>query len=69
MLVFAQLKGMLDVVVFLEHDWNPPRDLQAMDRAHRPGYVWWDLTESDKEQPTDDLTHPASAARCRAPTI
>jgi TATA-binding protein-associated factor len=26
-----------DVVVFLEHDWNPQRDLQAMDRAHRLG--------------------------------
>eukprot|EP00210_Caulerpa_lentillifera_P005279 g5043.t1 len=26
-----------DVVVFLEHDWNPMNDLQAMDRAHRLG--------------------------------
>jgi len=26
-----------DTVVFLEHDWNPQRDLQAMDRAHRLG--------------------------------
>jgi TATA-binding protein-associated factor len=26
-----------DVVIFLEHDWNPMRDLQAMDRAHRLG--------------------------------
>ena len=26
-----------DVVVFLEHDWNPMRDHQAMDRAHRIG--------------------------------
>jgi len=26
-----------DVVVFLEHDWNPMKDLQAMDRAHRLG--------------------------------
>lgn len=24
-------------VIFLEHDWNPKRDLQAMDRAHRIG--------------------------------
>jgi TATA-binding protein-associated factor len=26
-----------DTVIFLEHDWNPQRDLQAMDRAHRIG--------------------------------
>ena len=26
-----------DTVVFLEHDWNPQKDLQAMDRAHRLG--------------------------------
>ena len=26
-----------DVVIFMEHDWNPTRDLQAMDRAHRIG--------------------------------
>jgi len=26
-----------DTVVFLEHDWNPMADLQAMDRAHRLG--------------------------------
>lgn len=26
-----------DVVIFVEHDWNPMRDLQAMDRAHRIG--------------------------------
>jgi TATA-binding protein-associated factor len=26
-----------DTVVFLEHDWNPQQDLQAMDRAHRLG--------------------------------
>ncbi|CAN0577881.1 unnamed protein product, partial [Ectocarpus sp. 12 AP-2014] len=25
------------MVVFLEHDWNPQVDLQAMDRAHRLG--------------------------------
>jgi SNF2 family DNA or RNA helicase len=26
-----------DVVIFLEHDWNPVNDMQAMDRAHRLG--------------------------------
>jgi TATA-binding protein-associated factor len=26
-----------DTVIFLEHDWNPHVDLQAMDRAHRIG--------------------------------
>lgn len=26
-----------DTVVFLDHDWNPMKDLQAMDRAHRIG--------------------------------
>ena len=26
-----------DRVIFFEHDWNPQKDLQAMDRAHRLG--------------------------------
>ncbi|KAK9093560.1 hypothetical protein Syun_028471 [Stephania yunnanensis] len=26
-----------DTLVFMEHDWNPMRDYQAMDRAHRLG--------------------------------
>jgi TATA-binding protein-associated factor len=26
-----------DTVIFAEHDWNPMKDLQAMDRAHRLG--------------------------------
>lgn len=26
-----------DTVIFVEHDWNPQKDLQAMDRAHRIG--------------------------------
>ena len=26
-----------DVVIFVEHDWNPFNDWQAMDRAHRIG--------------------------------
>lgn len=26
-----------DTVIFMEHDWNPMKDLQATDRAHRIG--------------------------------
>lgn len=26
-----------DTVIFMEHDWNPQNDIQAMDRAHRIG--------------------------------
>ncbi len=26
-----------DTVIFFEHDWNPMKDLQAMDRVHRIG--------------------------------
>lgn len=26
-----------DTVIFVEHAWNPMKDLQAMDRAHRLG--------------------------------
>ncbi|KJH49727.1 protein, SNF2 family [Dictyocaulus viviparus] len=26
-----------DIVIFLDHDWNPMKDLQAIDRAHRIG--------------------------------
>ncbi|GMH10882.1 hypothetical protein Nepgr_012723 [Nepenthes gracilis] len=26
-----------DTLIFMEHDWNPMRDLQAIDRAHRLG--------------------------------
>jgi TATA-binding protein-associated factor len=26
-----------DTVIFVKHDWNPMKDLQAMDRAHRIG--------------------------------
>lgn len=28
-----------DTVIFLEHDWNPMKDMQAMDRSHRIGQV------------------------------
>jgi TATA-binding protein-associated factor len=26
-----------DTVIFVDHDWNPSKDMQAMDRAHRLG--------------------------------
>lgn len=29
-----------DTVIFMEHDWNPMKDLQAMDRAHRIGNIY-----------------------------
>lgn len=43
MLLTTQVGGLglnltsADTVILLEHDWNPQRDLQAMDRAHRLG--------------------------------
>ncbi|KHN82130.1 putative helicase mot1 [Toxocara canis] len=44
-----------DVVIFVEHDWNPVKDLQAMDRAHRIGQkrtvnVYRLITEASIEQ-------------------
>ena len=44
-----------DTVVFMEHDWNPQVDLQAMDRAHRLGQnravtVYRLVTENTIEQ-------------------
>eukprot|EP00871_Galdieria_phlegrea_P002760 jgi/Galph1/3485/GphlegSOOS_G2130.1 len=43
MLLTTQVGGLglnltgADTVIFLEQDWNPVRDMQAMDRAHRIG--------------------------------
>ncbi|XP_018022438.1 TATA-binding protein-associated factor 172 isoform X2 [Hyalella azteca] len=43
MLLTTQVGGLglnltaADTVIFVEHDWNPMTDLQAMDRAHRIG--------------------------------
>ncbi|VDM94915.1 unnamed protein product [Thelazia callipaeda] len=44
-----------DIVIFMEHDWNPVKDLQAMDRAHRIGQkcvvnVYRLITEGSIEQ-------------------
>jgi hypothetical protein len=46
-----------DTVIFLEHDWNPHADLQAMDRAHRLGQtmtvqVYQLVTENSIEEKT-----------------
>ncbi|KAG7346297.1 SNF2-related protein [Nitzschia inconspicua] len=46
-----------DTVIFLEHDWNPHVDLQAMDRAHRLGqkktvHVYQLVTENSIEEKT-----------------
>ena len=35
--VAISVKYVKDIVIFMEHDWNPQMDLQAMDRAHRIG--------------------------------
>ena len=37
MLTLFLLQTGADTVIFVEHDWNPMKDLQAMDRAHRLG--------------------------------
>ncbi len=43
LLLFFQLRLLTllatgaDTVIFMEHDWNPMKDMQAMDRAHRIG--------------------------------
>eukprot|EP01130_Rhizamoeba_saxonica_P006254 TRINITY_DN2491_c0_g1_i1.p1 TRINITY_DN2491_c0_g1~~TRINITY_DN2491_c0_g1_i1.p1 ORF type:complete len:933 (-),score=166.71 TRINITY_DN2491_c0_g1_i1:826-3399(-) len=44
-----------DTVIFMEHDWNPMNDLQAMDRAHRIGakktvFVYRILTKGTLEE-------------------
>ena len=42
-MIFLQVGGLglnltgADTVIFVEHDYNPMKDLQAMDRAHRIG--------------------------------
>jgi TATA-binding protein-associated factor len=60
-----------DTVIFVEHDWNPMKDVQAMDRAHRIGQkkvvnVYRLITKGTLEEkimgyvPLSVLTSPAA---------
>jgi TATA-binding protein-associated factor len=51
-----------DTVIFVEHDWNPAADLQAMDRAHRIGQkkvvsVYRIITKNTLEEKIMGLQH------------
>uniref|UniRef100_A0A7S4AAS6 Uncharacterized protein n=1 Tax=Pseudo-nitzschia australis TaxID=44445 RepID=A0A7S4AAS6_9STRA len=59
-----------DTVIFLEHDWNPHSDLQAMDRAHRIGqkrtvHVYQLVTMNSIEEKTMQL-HERKLAMSKA---
>jgi hypothetical protein len=59
-----------DTVIFLEHDWNPHTDLQAMDRAHRIGqkrtvHVYQLVTMNSIEEKTM-LIHERKLAMSKA---
>jgi TATA-binding protein-associated factor len=52
-----------DTVIFVEHDWNPQKDLQAMDRAHRIGQkkvvnVYRLITRGTLEEKIMSYVHP-----------
>lgn len=51
-----------DTVIFMEHDWNPATDLQAMDRVHRlgqrhPVMIYRLLTDATVEARLEQLQH------------
>ena len=70
-----------DTVIFVEHDWNPQKDIQAMDRAHRIGQkkvvnVYRIVTRGTLEEkilkyvyPYDDTKSPEKSVANIIPTV
>ena len=58
-----------DTVIFVEHDWNPMKDLQAMDRAHRIGQkkvvnVYRLITKGTLEEKIMGYAKPCPVSTC-----
>lgn len=58
-----------DTVIFVEHDWNPMKDLQAMDRAHRIGQkkvvnVYRLITKGTLEEKIMGYVSNSTSSRC-----
>jgi len=59
-----------DTVIFVEHDWNPMKDLQAMDRAHRIGQkkvvnVYRLITKGTLEEKIMGYAKPCRVSTCQ----